>query len=135
MRNPHKTAALVYAGLGAVVIIITFLAGLVPAGRVNAAIELGIGMVFIFIFSLLIYRGWWLVSALLVFSNSWRVLTYFNDGRGVHMEIINMSVTQTEPQPVAFINALLMMIIVAFLARSAWLGYRNWRVTRQEQSV
>ena len=135
MPNPHKTAAMVYGGLGAVVILITFLAGLVPQGRDNAAIELGFGMVFIVIFALLIYRGWWLVSAFLVFSNTWRVITYFNDGRGVHMEILSLSVTQTQPQPVAFVNALLMVIIVVFLARSAWLGYRKWQSERQERTA
>jgi len=135
MPDPHKTAALIYGGLGAVVIVITLLAGLVPQGRTNAAVELGIGMVFVIICAVLIYRGLWVVSALLVFSNTWRVITYFNDGRGVHMELLSMSITQTQPQPVAFLNAFFMAIITGFLARSALLGYQKWRIQRQEHTT
>jgi type III secretory pathway component EscS len=126
---------MVYCGLGITVILITFLAKLVPEGRTNAAIELGIGMVFIIIFTVLIYRGGWLASAMLVFSNSWRAFTYFNDGRGVHIEILGQRVTQTQPQPLAFINAALMAVIVVFLARSAWFGMRKWSTKRREQTV
>jgi hypothetical protein len=125
--NVHKTAALVYIGLGVLVIAITFAAGLVPAGRANALVELGIGAMFIVIFGLLIYRGWWPVSAILVFSNAWRAFTFFNDGRGVHIELRPFSVTPIEPQPVAFLNAVLMVIIVLALARSAWTGLTAWR--------
>ena len=133
--DPHKTAALVYGGLGIVVILITFLADLVPEGRANAALELGIGAVFLVICAVLIYRGWWLLSAFLVFSNAWRVFTYFNDGRGMHVGILSRQVTPTQPQPVAFVNAALMVVIVAFLARSAWFGFRKWRMTRREQTA
>jgi len=135
LRNdPHKSAALVYAGLGAIVIMITLLARLVPAGRENAVLELGIGLVFLIIFAALIYRGFWPASALLVFSNSWRVFTYFNDGRGVHVEILPFSVTQIQARPVAFVNAALMLVIVFMLARSAWFGFRNWRKQRRDSN-
>ena len=129
--NPHKTAAVTYSGLGLLVIIMTFAAGLVPTGRENAAIELGIGAFFIAIFAALIYRGWWPISAFLVFSNSWRLFTYFNDGRGLHVELRPFSITPTQPQPVAFINAALIAIIIFMLARSAWLGFSDWRVRRR----
>lgn len=129
--NPHKAAAVTYSGLGLLVIIITFAADLVPTGREDAAIELGIGAFFIAIFAALIYRGWWPISALLVFSNSWRLFNYFNDGRGLRVELRPFSVTPTQPQPVAFINAALMAIIIFMLARSAWLGFSNWRVRRR----
>jgi len=122
----HRQAALTYVGLGILVIIITIVAGLTPAGRSNALLELGIGSVFIVLFAVLIYRGWWLVSALLVISNSWRAITYFNDGIGRHMELRPFSITPIEPKPVAFINAILMVIIVIMLARSAWAGYTAW---------
>jgi hypothetical protein len=129
-QNPHKMAALVYIGLGVLVIALTFAAGLVPAGRANALVELGIGAMFIVIFGLLIYRGWWPLSAILVFSNAWRAFTFFNDGRGVHIELRPFSVTPIAPQPVAFLNAALMAVIVLALARSAWAGLTAWRRRR-----
>lgn len=131
VNNPHKAAAVTYAGLGLVVILITFAARLVPAGRESAALELAIGAVFIVVFATLIYRGWWPISALLVFSNSWRLFTYFNDGRGLHIELRPFSITPIQPQPAAFFNAALMAIIVFMLARSAWLGFSDWRARRR----
>ena len=130
LDNVHKQAAVGYAGLGVLVILITFAAGLVPESRSGAVVELTIGATFILIFAALIYRGLWPLSALLVFSNSWRVLTYFNDGRGLHLEIIPPSTSPIESQPVAFINAILMGIIVVLLARSALSGLSSWRVQR-----
>ena len=126
--NPHKAAAVTYSGLGLLVIVMTFAADHIPAGRENAAIELGIGAFFIAIFAALIYRGWWLISALLVFSNSWRLFTFLNDGRGLHVELRPFSVTPIQPQPIAFINAALMAVIILMLARSAWIGFSDWRV-------
>lgn len=133
LRDPHKSAALAYGGIGLLVILITFLAGLVPEGRENPVAELSIGAIFLLIFAVLIYRGWWPLSGLLVFSNSWRAFTYFNDGRGVHVELLPFSVTQIRAQPVAFVNAALMAVIVFMLARSAWTGFTNWRKRHQEQ--
>jgi hypothetical protein len=126
----HRQAALTYVGLGILVILITFAAGLVPAGRENPIAELTIGGVFIITFAVLIYRGWWLISALLLFSNAWRMITYFNDGLGWHMELLPFSLTRIEPQPVAFVNAALMAAIVFMLARSAWAGFSEWRTRK-----
>lgn len=126
----HRQAALTYVGLGILVIFITFAARLVPAGRTNPLAELSIGAVFIVIFAVLIYRGWWLLSTLLLFSNAWRAVTYFNDGLGWHMELLPFSITQIEPQPVAFVNSALMAVIVFMLARSAWVGFSTWRSRR-----
>ena len=130
----HRQAALTYVGLGVLVILITFAASLIPAGRPNALIELSVGAVFLVIFALLIYRGWWLISALLIFSNTWRVITYFNDGLGWHMELLPFSITRIEPKPVAFVNATLMAVIVLMLARSAWAGFSTWRAHRLSSS-
>jgi hypothetical protein len=126
----HRQAALTYVGLGILVIFITFAAGLVPTGRPNALIELGIGAVFLVIFAGLIYRGWWPISALLILSNTWRAITYFNDALGWHMELLPFSITQIEPKPLAFVNAAFMAVIVFMLARSAWAGFSTWRVQR-----
>lgn len=126
----HRQAALAYIGLGLVVIVITFAANLIPAGRPNALLELGVGAFFLLIFAGLIYRGWWLISALLIISNTWRVVTYFNDGLGWHMELLPFSITRIEPKPAAFINAALMGVIVFMLARSAWAGFSAWRARR-----
>ena len=123
----HRQAALTYLGLGILVILITFVAGLVPAGRESAARELAIGGVFIVIFAALIYRGWWPIAAVLVLSNAWRAVTYFNDGLGWHVELTPFSITRIEPKPVAFVNAALMAVIVVMLARSARAGWTAWR--------
>jgi hypothetical protein len=128
----HHEAALAYVGLGILVIVITFAARLVPASRRNSIWELVIGAVFIVIFAALIYRGWWPLSALFMVSNTWRAVTYFNDGLGWHVEVLPFSVTQIQPKPAAFINAVLMAIIVFVLARSAWVGFSAWRVSRRE---
>ena len=128
----HRQAALTYAGLGLVVIFITFAAGLVPRSRAAQVAELGVGAVFVVIFAALIYRGWWLIAVPLIFSNAWRAFTYFNDGRGWHIEFLPFSETQIEPKPIAFLNAALMAAIVIMLARSAWAGLSAWRATKKE---
>jgi hypothetical protein len=130
LDNPHKQAAAGYAGLGVLVILITFVADLVPAGRSGAVVELAIGATFIVIFAALIYRGWWPLSAVLVVSNSWRAFTYFNDARGRHVQMFPLSTTSIEAQPIAVINAILMVIIVVLLARSALSGLSSWRMQR-----
>jgi hypothetical protein len=132
LHDPHKAAALTYGGLGLLVIAITFAAGLVPESRVNPVAELSIGAVFLVFFAVLIYRGWWPISAVLIFSNLWRVLTYFNDGRGWHVELLPFSVTPIKPQPVAFINAALMAVIVFMLIRSAWIGFMTWQTSQNK---
>lgn len=126
----HRQAALTYVGLGLVVIFITLAAGLIPAGRENPLLELGIGGIFLIIFAVLVYRGWWPITALLVLSNTWRAVTYFNDGLGRHMEVLPFSITPIEPKPVAFVNAVLMVAIVFMLGRSAWAGFSAWRAGR-----
>ena len=128
--DPHRQAAVGYGGIGAIVILITLFARLVPESRVNAVVELSIGLVFLMLFAILIYRGWWLVSAALVFSNAWRAFTYFNDGRGLHVELLARVITQIQPQPIAFVNAALMALIVLLLARSAVAGFSAWRAGR-----
>lgn len=128
--NPHRQAAVGYAGIGALVILITLFARLVPESRVNAVLELLIGLVFLSLFAVLIYRGWWPISAALVFSNSWRAFTYFNDGRGLHVELLARVITPIQPQPIAFLNAALMALIVLLLARSAVAGFSVWRAGR-----
>lgn len=144
LKDVHKRAAIGYGVLGVLVIGITFAADLVPRSRIAQLAELGVGAVFVVIFAAVIYRqprielgrihisNWWWLSALLVFSNAWRAFTYFNDGLGWHVEIANLSVTRVEPQPIAFVNAALMAIIVILLARSAWAGFSSWRAQRLE---
>ncbi|HLE05349.1 MAG TPA: hypothetical protein VI729_12160 [Anaerolineales bacterium] len=129
--SPHRQAAVGYAGIGALVILITLFARLVPESRVNAVLELLIGLVFLSLFAVIIYRGWWPISAALVFSNSWRAFTYFNDGRGVHVELLARVITPIQPQPIAYLNAALMTLIVILLARSAIAGYAAWRAGRR----
>ena len=130
LRNPHQAAALAYGGLGVLVIFITFAADLVPRSRQGAIWQLVIGAVFVLLFAVLIWRGWWLLSAFLVLSNVWRATNYFNQGLGLHIELPALSIMPVEPRPVAFANAALMAVIVFFLVRSAWIGFFDWRTRR-----
>ena len=128
--NPHKAAALAYGGLGVLVIFITFAADLVPASRQDAIWQLVIGAVFVVAFAVLIWRGWWLLSAFLVLSNAWRATNYFGAGLGLHFELPVFSITPVEPRPAAFANAALMAVIVLLLVRSARSGFSDWRMRR-----
>jgi len=130
VTNPHKTAALAYGGLGVLVIFITFAADMVPRSRTDADWQLVIGAVFVLVFAVLIWRGWWLLSAFLILSNIWRATTYFSAGLGLHIELPAFSITSVEPSPAAFINAALMAVIVLLLVRSAWIGFFDWRTRR-----
>ncbi len=129
-RNPHKVAALVYGGLGVLVIFLTFAAGLVPLTQKDAIWQLVIGAVFVLSFSVLIWRGWWLLSAFLILSNAWRATNYFSAGLGLHIELPALSIMSVEPRPAAFANAALMAVIVFLLVRSAWIGFSDWRTRR-----
>jgi len=131
--NPHKAASLAYGGLGVLVIFITFAADLVPRSREGAIGELVIGAVFVLIFSVLIWRGWWLLSAFLIVSNVWRATNYIGAGLGLHVELPTLSITSVEPRPAAFVNAALMGLIVLLLARSAWIGFSNRRARRLDK--
>jgi hypothetical protein len=128
--NPHKAAALAYAGLGVLVIFITFATEMVPRSREDAVWQLVIGVVFVLVFAVLIWRGWWLLSALLILSNAWRATTYFSAGLGWHIELPALSIRSVEPIPAAFANAALMAVIVLLLVRSAWIGFSDWRTRR-----
>ena len=129
-RNPHKVAALVYGGLGVGVIFVTFAADLVPPTREDSIWQLVVGALFVLIFATLIWRGWWLVSAFLILSNAWRATNYFSAGLGLHVGLPALSITSVEPRPAAFVNAALMALIVLLLARSAWIGFSDWRTRR-----
>jgi len=131
LTNPHKAAALAYGVLGVSVIAITFAADLVPPSRMDAIGHLLVGILFVLLFAMLIYRrGWWLLSAFLVFSNAWRAINYLGVGLGLHVELRALSMTPIEPRPVAFVNAALMAVIVCLLVRSAWIGFSDWRARR-----
>jgi len=128
LTNPHKTAALAYGVLGVSVIAITFAADLVPPSRMDAIGQLVVGGLFVLLFAVLIYwRGWWLLSALLVLTNAWRAINYFSVGLGLHADLRALSITSIEPKPIAFVNAALMAVIVFLLVRSAWIGFSDWR--------
>jgi hypothetical protein len=114
-----------------VVILISFSAGVVPRTREDASWQLAIGAIFVLSFAALIWRGWWLLTAFLVLSNTWRAINYFNHGLGLHVELRALSITPIEPRPVAFVNAALMAAIVFLLARSAWIGFSAWRARRR----
>ncbi len=117
LADPHKAAALAYGVLGVVVILITFAGGLVPVTRADANETLLIGGVFVLLFTVLLWRGWWPLSAFLVFTNLWRATNFMKAG--------------LRSEPVAFINAALMAVIVLLLARSAWIGFSAWHTRRQ----
>jgi hypothetical protein len=128
LMNPHRAAALAYAALGVLVILITFAADLVPEARGGAVWQLLIGAIFLLAFAVLLYwRSWWLLSAFLVPPNIWRATNYVGLGIGLHVDSRTLSITSVSPRPIAFVNAALMTVIVLLLARSAWIGFSEWR--------
>ncbi len=132
LTHPHKAAALAYGVLGVLVIFITFAADLVPPTREDAIWQLVIGASFVLAFAVLLYwRGWWLLSAFLVVPNVWRATNYFNHGLGLHIDPRALSITSVSPRPIAFVNAGLMAVIAFLLARSAWIGFSDWRMRRR----
>ena len=116
LANPHKAAALAYGVLPVLATAIPFAAGLAPATRQAALGQLLVRAAFVLVFSVLLWRGWWLLSALLVVSNLWRASNFVSVG--------------LRSEPVAFINVALMAVIVWLLARSAWTGFSAWRARR-----
>jgi hypothetical protein len=131
--NPHKVAALAYGGLGVMVIFITFAADMVPESRADAVWQLVIGTLFVLGFAALIWRGWWLLSAFLIVSNTWRATNFFSAGLGLHIELPVFNITPVEPRPAAFLNAALMTVIVSLLIRSGWIGFSDWRTRRMAE--
>ena len=132
LTNPHRAAALAYGVLGMVVVFTTFAADLVPPTREDSIWQLLIGAIFLLAFAVLLYwRGWWLLSAFLVVPNLWRASNYFSHGLGLHIDLRALSITDIAPRPVAFVNAALMAVIVLLLARSAWIGFSDWRTRRR----
>ncbi len=132
LTHPHKAAALAYGVLGVLVVFITFAADLVPPTREDSIWQLLIGAVFLLAFAVLLYwRGWWFLSAFLVVPNLWRASNYFSHGLGLHIDLRALSITDVSPRPVAFVNAALMAVIVLLLARSAWIGFSDWRTRRR----
>lgn len=127
MRRIHRQAGLAYLGLGLAVIAVTFAGGLAPAERASARVELLVGTGFIVLFAWGIGRGWWPVTALLTVTNTIRSLVFAGDAFGAHFELLPPRWIAVEPRPLAFVNALLMAVIVVFLARSARAGHRARR--------
>ncbi len=60
-------------------------------------------------------------------SNLRRGINDFNLAFGLQLELRTLSITPVEPNPVAFINAALMAVIVLLLVRSARIGFSDWR--------
>ena len=75
-----------------------------------------IGAAFVLLFAVLLWRGWWPLSAFLIFANTWRATNFFNAG--------------LRSERIAFVNAALMAVIVLLLARSAWIGFSAWHRRR-----
>ncbi|MDX1630281.1 MAG: hypothetical protein R3234_00295 [Thermoanaerobaculia bacterium] len=128
LREPHRRAGVAYATLGLCVLLLTFLFDLVPPEREGVELQLLVGGVFIAIFAVLIYRGWWILSLLLVFTNLWRAFQFLNQGLGPTGGPAGDSSRTAEP--LALINALLLLVVVAFLVHSAWTGWRRHRESR-----
>ena len=109
---------------------ITFAADLVPRSREDATWQLLLGAVFVLVFAVLIWRGWWLLSVFLILSNAWRATNFFSAGIGLQIELPALSIRSVEPKPAALANAALMAVIVLLLVRSAWIGFSDWRTRR-----
>lgn len=125
--NPHRRAGIAYGLLGGLVVLLTFLFELVPPEREGAVLELAVGAIFIAIFAALIYRGWWMLSLLLVFTNLWRGFQFLRQGLGWRGGVDAAGAPPAPAEPLAFVNVGLLGIVVVFLAHSAWAGWNRHR--------
>jgi hypothetical protein len=135
--DKFRQAAMVYVGVGIVVIALTLMAGTSPQRGAPPLTGLLIGAVFVAIFGAIIYayawvtRGWALrgiaiLTGLFVVTNTLRTLQYLVNFLGYRFEISfrtrNLAIHPSEFSfPILFlICALLMALITYMLARAAW---------------
>jgi hypothetical protein len=135
--HKFRQAALVYIGVGIVVIMLTLVAGTSPQRGTPPLIGLAIGSVFVALFGVMIYAyGWvtqrWaqrtitILTGLFVVTNTLRALQYFINFLGYRLEInfrtFTLAVHPSEFSfPIIFLLcALLMAFITYMLARAAW---------------
>jgi uncharacterized membrane protein len=135
--DKFRQAALTYVGLGALVIVLTLLAGTSAQRGTPPLIGLLIGATFIALFGGVIYTYSWttqrwakraiaILSGILVVSNALRMLQYFVNFAGYRLEINFKAFTiAVHPSvfsfPIIFlICGLLMAGITYMLARAVW---------------
>lgn len=132
-----RQAALVYIGLGILVIILTLVAGTSPERGTPPLIGLFIGAGFVAVFGVMIYAYGWVTqpwvqrtiavfTGVLVVTNTLRALQYFINFLGYRLEInfrtFGLAVHPSEfSLPYVFLLcAFLMGFITFMLARAAW---------------
>jgi glucan phosphoethanolaminetransferase (alkaline phosphatase superfamily) len=135
--NKFRQAALVYVGVGTLVIILTLVAGTSPQRGTPPLTGLLIGATFVALFGAMIYAyGWvshrWvqraiaLLTGLFVVTNTLRTLQYLVNFLGyrleIHVKTFSVAVHPSEFSfPIIFLLcALLMAFITGMLARAAW---------------
>lgn len=144
---------MVYIGVGMLVVLITLLTpGLVSPGRYSEVAQLIFALPFFLLFGALIARGDRIVAAvarrfrvaperserigqwvqekltmLLTLSALGRTFVFASNAVGwqpeIHARPLALHLHPIDPLPLMLINAVLMAIIVAMLARAAWLPF------------
>jgi hypothetical protein len=135
--DKFRQAAVIYVGVGGVVIVLTLIAGVSAQRAAPPLIGLLIGMIFVAIFGIVIYayawvaKGWArrgiaMLTGVFVVTNALRTVQYLINFLGYRLEInfktAGLAVHPSEfSLPIIFlICALLMAGITYMLARAAW---------------
>jgi hypothetical protein len=135
--DKFRQAALVYVGVGILVIVLTLVAGTSPQRGAPPLIGLFIGAAFVALFGAMIYaygwvrQGWGqriiaILTGVFVVTNALRSLQYFVNFLGYRLEISFKSLSlAVHPSAFSFpiiflLCALLMACITFMLARAAW---------------
>ncbi len=124
MDKKFHQAALTYAGIGILVVLLTLLFA-VPARKASLLLYLAPGIFFVLIFALLIYKNFRKLTMALCFLAGLRTVLFMLNFFGIHVEYpflgFRVHVLMTQPfRPIFLINSLLMVLIAYMLARAAW---------------
>ena len=124
MDKKFRQAALTYAGIGILVVLLTLLFA-VPARKASLLLYLAPGIFFVLIFALLIYKNFRKLTMALCLLAGLRTLLFMLNFFGIHLGSpffgFRFHVLMTQPfRPIFLINSLLMALIAYMLARAAW---------------
>ncbi len=124
MDKKFHQAALTYAGIGILVVLLTLLFA-VPARKASLLLYLAPGIFFVLIFALLIYKNFRKLTMVLCLLAGLRSLLFMLNFFGIHLGYpffgFRVHVLMTQPfRPIFLINSLLMALIAYMLARAAW---------------
>ncbi len=124
MEQKFRQAAVAYAGVGAIVIILTLLFA-VPARKAGLLLSVAPGLFFVLVFAYLVYKKFRILTMVLGALAGVRTIIFLLNFLGLHVEFLftgmSFHVLPTVPfRPIFLINGLFTAFIAYMLARAAW---------------